>query len=177
MQNKSYFKEYKDIEEIIDAKSLSFKYHGKNIQFDHFLLKEFLNILEHENTFRLLLHNSTQSDLHNMVIAMDESRYVFPHKHEKSESYQIIEGEMLLIYFEENGDINKFVKLSKNDSLISRVDNHYFHGIIPLSKYIIYHETRIGPFEKDKDSFFATWSGKNDVAYMKKILNIYQELL
>ena len=177
MQNKSYFKEYKDIEEIIDAKSLSFKYHGKNIQFDHFLLKEFLNILEHENTFRLLLHNSTQSDLHNMVIAMDKSRYVFPHKHEKSESYQIIEGEMLLIYFEENGEIEKFVKLSQNSTLISRVDAGQFHGIIPLSGYVVYHETRIGPFEKDKDSIFSIWSGENRVAYMKKLLNRYKELV
>jgi len=165
-----------NLEQVNGAKSLSFVYKGDNPTFDKNMLLDFKELLKTEKTFRVLLHSSSQANLHNMIIAMDSSKFVYPHKHNKSETYQIIDGELLLIYFNDNGSINKFIKLSKNDTFISRVDSGYYHGAIPLTKNVIFHEMRTGPFNPSGDSCFANWiEGDKDI-YMNKILEKYKEI-
>ena len=110
-----------------------------------------------------------------MIIAMKNNTYVYPHKHTKSESYHIIDGKMLLVYFKNNGEIDRFVKLSVEDTLIARVDPGQYHGIIVLSKYAIFHETRIGPFERENDSMFASWIEDDREQYMINIEKKYNE--
>ena len=49
--------------------------------------------------------------------------------------------------------------------------------MVPISKYVIYHESKIGPFLKKNDSIFPKWikkiiRSKNEVhKYKKKILD------
>ena len=169
-----YFNNFSMIKEVPNAKSLTYCYSDENTQFNDDLLLEFRKILKVEHTFRLLLHTSAQDTLHNMIIAMDNAKFVYPHKHEKSESYHIIEGSLLLVYFKENGEISKFIVLSKKDTIISRVDRNQYHAIIALSDYAIFHEIRTGPFKTATDSFFAPWIDEDKNAYMNKLLNTYK---
>ena len=172
--NNKYFDSFSNICKVDGAKSLSYQYELKNGQFDFKLLKEFKKVIKIENTFRLLLHPSPQSDLHDMVIAMKNNTCVLPHKHHKSESYHIMDGEMLLVYFSDDGQINNFVKLSHQDTFVARVDSDQYHGVIALSEYIIFHETRIGPFHRNSDSVFATWADSDTTAYIQRVLHAYK---
>ena len=148
---------YENLYKIDNAKTLSYILKGDNRYFDNKLLSLFKTELIEEDIFRVLLHNDVQSELHNMIIALKRNKFIYPHKHVKSESYQIIEGKMALIYFSQSGNIENYVILSINAHLISRVDKNQYHAIIVLSDYVIYHETRVGPFESKNDSTTPSW--------------------
>jgi len=51
-----------------------------------------------------------------------------------------------------SGDIKKKCTLNKGD--IFRVPINTFHTMIPLTKFCIYHESKIGPFLKKADIYY-----------------------
>lgn len=155
---KKYFKSFDWIRQVDNAKSLSFVSTRVNEVFSQELYKEFKNILANdEDRFRVSLHRCKEDDLHNMIIAMKKESRVLPHKHKKSESYHLIEGKMLLFYFDIEGNVDKKITMSPEDTIVARVDKDSFHAIIALED-VIYHETRIGPFIAKDDSIFANFS-------------------
>lgn len=119
--------------------------------------KEFTNILRNSSEkFRLLLHNDKNCDLHNMIIGLKKNDNFPPHKHVKTESYHIIEGKLKIVYFKEDGHIEKSIILSTLDNPLARVDKNQYHAIIALTD-VIYNETRIGPFVSNEDSIYPDW--------------------
>ena len=55
------------------------------------------------NRVRINAHKTTDDPLHEMVIVHKKGMYCQPHKHmNKSESFHMIEGELLLILFDDN---------------------------------------------------------------------------
>ena len=49
--------------------------------------------------------------------------------------------------------------------------------MVPLTKYVIYHESKIGPFLKKRDSIFPAWAhkfmeSKKEILKFKKRLGI-----
>jgi len=155
--SKKYFKSFDFIKQADGAKSLSFFTTKSNGILSKELYDEFTSILKNdEERFRISLHTSSEDDLHNMIIGMKKSSLVEPHKHKKSESYHIIKGKMLLVYFNEDGSIDKKIIMSLNDTIVSRVNGGYYHGVIALED-TIYHESRLGPFISATDSEFATF--------------------
>ena len=159
---------------VEDAKTLTYKYNVENVSFHNELLEKFEEELAEVDLFRILVHNSSESDLHNMIIAMRKNKVIFPHKHQKTESYHIMKGKALLIFFDNDGKIEKFMKLSLTDNIIIRAAKNKYHALIILSEYAIFHETRIGPFDRLGDSEFAPWIKANDEEFMKNILIEYK---
>jgi hypothetical protein len=78
---------------------------------------------------------------------------------------------MACILFKNNGEIKKICKLKKND--IFRTPLNIFHTMTPVTKYVIYHESKTGPFLKKNDSIFPIWikNLRNKETYIKKIKN------
>jgi hypothetical protein len=81
---------------------------------------------------------------------------------------------MICVLFKNNGEIKKTCKIMKGD--IFRVPINTFHTMFPLTKFVIYHESKRGPFLKRKDSIFPKWIGicdrPEDIAFFKnKIIN------
>jgi len=168
--SKEYFKNFKWIKKVDNAKSLSFISNDRNGILSHNLYLEIIDILkDKENRFRVSLHHNNDDDLHNMIIGMKKGSYVYPHKHHKSESYHIIEGKIVLIYFNNDGSILKTSILNKDFDLVARVNKNTYHALISLED-TIYHETRIGPFISEGDSIFANWYLPNTKdEYMKQL--------
>ena len=93
------------------------------------------------------------------MIILQQKKFYPPHKHlRKGETYHIIKVSMACIIFSSSGKILRTCKLKKND--IFRTPINKFHTMFPLSKYVIYHESKTGHFLKKKDSFFSEWSKK-----------------
>ncbi len=170
--SKQYFEKFDWIKEAENAKTLSYFSIEKNSFFKKEVLEEFNNILKNsENRFRLSLHTQWDDDLHSMIIAMKKNCYVYPHKHKKSESYQIIQGKALLIYFNDSGQVEKYAVLSPKDTIVALVNADKYHALISLED-TIYTETRLGPFISNSDSLFAEWmKEENKDEYMKNIAN------
>ena len=104
---------------------------------------------------RICLHNNRNSNLHNMINLLYKKEENIPHKHvHKSESYHIIEGRMTITIYNENGKIVDKCLLDEKETFLYRVGKNTFHTTVPETEYVIFHETRPGPFSKDGDSIY-----------------------
>lgn len=123
---------------------------------------------------RLCCHKNIENTLHEMLIVHTNDTYVRPHKHnDKIESFHIIEGELDVVIFDENGDINQIINMGTSNSgkvFYYRLSKFCFHTVVPVSDIVVFHETTNGPFDR-KDTVFALWSPKeNDFEQQKKYL-------
>ena len=83
---------------------------------------------------------------------------IFPHKHKKKEEIiNIIEGKkrIKILIWRENFKTNYF---RFKNNLIARINKDNYHSIDVLSKFVIYHEIKPGPFNlkinNDKNKYY-----------------------
>jgi glucose-6-phosphate isomerase len=142
------------------AKSKSFFLKRSSDYFDNNLLnflKDYFK--EHKQDVRICLHKNSFSLHHDMIILQKKKNFYKPHKHlKKGETYHIITGSMICLLFNNKGKIKKKCLIKKNN--IFRTPINTFHTMIPISNYVIYHESKLGPFLKKGDSIFPEWANK-----------------
>ena len=114
--------------------------------------------------YRYCLHQSHTDLIQEMVIAITSSSYVQPHIHPEklTESYHIMKGELLVIFFNDDGSIKSKVTMTPEGTSILRMNKPVWHSIISISDHSIYHETLTGPFNKDLVVEYASWAPKEN---------------
>lgn len=125
----------------------------------------------------MCLHNDTREHVHEMVNVYPKDSYVRPHSHPfKTETKMIIEGKLLVVIFDEAGEILDEFVLQKDGVFTARLDKEIIHTNIPLTD-VVFHEVISGPFVGKDDSVFPEWApGLDDEDGIIKIMNqIYQE--
>lgn len=109
---------------------------------------------------RLLMHHSLQDPVQEMIIAFCKDSTVTVHRTPKrSESLQVVEGEVLIVMFDEGGNIThrfEMGPLGSGKTFIYRIKSVPWHMVIPLTDIVVIHESLQGPFEK-VDECFPTW--------------------
>lgn len=106
---------------------------------------------------RLLLHDSREEQIQQMLNVIHQSSQIEMHRHPhyKSESYHIVEGTMRVNYWDAASG-KFFVKdysaeRSENKPLFGRHTNGIWHMPYSLTEWTVYLETYDGPFIKEKD--------------------------
>jgi cupin fold WbuC family metalloprotein len=155
-----YFSKYPFIEQDKNAKSLSFFCKKDIVALNRDAIEELKRAASSGGAdVRISMHPSPESDLHNMIILQHKETYVRPHKHlTKTETYQLIEGEHLVVVFDEQGIVIDSCNMSLEDNFLYRFEKNQFHMSIPISDFVIFHESKIGPFIREGDSVFADWA-------------------
>lgn len=128
---------------------------------------------------RLCLHHDHSDKVQEMVIAFCQDSYVRPHRHvNKSESFHVIEGDLAVIIFDNKGHVTRRITMSPRGSghtFLYRLSSSLWHTVVPLSEFVIIHETTTGPFVKGETEF-AIW-GPDDAdtdgirAFLARIVN------
>lgn len=130
--------------------------------------------------YRLCMHHSPQDSLHEMFVVRGKGDYGKPDKHlHTTESHTIIDGAMLVILFEENGQIKELFELSKEGYHTYRIDTNIYHMQIPLTEQVVYYEVKLGPFTEETN-ISPKWApdpgDREQVAeFMKKLEKKIQE--
>ncbi|WP_319585142.1 WbuC family cupin fold metalloprotein [uncultured Pseudodesulfovibrio sp.] len=110
---------------------------------------------------RLCLHDGVENTLHEMLIVHEKHTFVPPHKHlGKSESFHVVEGDMAVLLFDDQGGLERVIRLSApggEHAFCYRLGAQKFHSLIPLSDWVVFHEVANGPFNRD-DMIFADWA-------------------
>lgn len=113
------------------------------------------------NRIRFCAHQDIEDKVHEMLIVHMKDLYARPHRHlDKSESYHIIEGELDIVLFREDGSIETVVHMGDINSerqFYYRLSDSLYHTIIVRSDMVVFQETTTGPFNR-KDTIFAPWS-------------------
>lgn len=110
---------------------------------------------------RLCTHRGVDDRLHEMVIVHALDTYVRPHKHiGKSESFHVIEGDVDVVIFEEDGAVADVIGMGPFQSgrpFFYRIAEPLFHTLLIRSPVLVFHETTSGPFKRD-ETIFAPWA-------------------
>ncbi len=131
---------------------------------------------------RLCVHKSPSEKLHEMFIIHSHCCYVRPHKHvQKSESMTVLEGEVDVVLFNENGEIyqvNKLGSLSTGKNFFQRLPENTYHMLVIQSEILVFHEITSGPFIRE-NTIFPNWApseqGSDSIQYVKKIETLIKE--
>ena len=115
---------------------------------------------------RICVHKDADARIQEMIILMDRSSYVCPHRHaNKCESFHLIEGVADIVVFADNDEIEKVIPFSLEHVFFYRLDTKRYHTIVVRSGFIVFHEVTNGPFVQDATEYapFAPQEGTNDV--------------
>ena len=112
---------------------------------------------------RILLHVDATAALHEMVIVHRKGCYVRPHINGKSsKSYVMMEGEMIVGWFGENGKLSGTCLLSSNGDEANRIirfEGERFHTLIPTTETVTFVESILGPHT---GTTYAAWAPSID---------------
>jgi cupin fold WbuC family metalloprotein len=104
---------------------------------------------------RLLMHFDHKDPVQEMLIAMDRNCAVMPNcSVGRSESLQVVQGELLLVIFDDNGNVVKRIEMGPTGSdkvFLYRLSSTPWHTMIPLTKMVVVHETLQGPFKQSSE--------------------------
>ena len=135
-----------------------------------FLDKEKINklkkiALEHPlKRSRYCLHQSDDSIVHEMIIVAHISSKIEAHKHpvNKPESYHVLEGQLNVKIFNDDGSI-KYEKIlcSNSHPKMYKINGNIWHQPVPFTEWVVYHEVATGPFVKERDVEYAKWTNHN----------------
>lgn len=119
--------------------------------------------LDHpEGHVRLCMHRDLADPVHEMVIVHRRGVYVRPHKHvDKSESFHIIEGSLLVVIFDDGGNLVDRIEMGGKGvgrCCICRMEKGIWHSVIPTSEVVVFHEITKGPFTGKGDSIYPNWA-------------------
>lgn len=111
---------------------------------------------------RICAHPRVDDFVHEMIIVHSLGNYIPPHKHYgKSESFHMIDGEMRVVIFSDDGRLVDVITLSSIsrsvEKIYYRLQDNLFHCIIPLTEFVIFHEVTRGPF-REQDTVIAGWA-------------------
>ena len=126
---------------------------------------------------RICAHKGIDDKIHEMFIVLRKSTYIRPHKHlNKSESFHLVEGRAKIVVFDSEGNIKDVICVDNYDSgekFYYRMNNAYYHTVLAMSDFLVFHEIVQGPFKKE-DTIFAPWAPKEG---NKERENEYRERL
>ena len=104
---------------------------------------------------RLLMHFDHEDPVQEMLIALGRNCPVMPNRSVgRSESLQVVQGELLLIIFDDNGNVVKRVEMRPAGSdkvFLYRLSSTPWHTMIPLSEIVVVHEALQGPFNNSSE--------------------------
>lgn len=131
---------------------------------DSLRIDELINnaLINEGKKYRLCLHSDDQCMLHESIIVTtkdDHSHFI--HKHmDTSEFNMIIKGKLLVILFDEDGNIDHTFVLEERKKLLFRIEPNRYHLAVPLTDIVVFLETKQGPFMRNKN-VLPQWAKSN----------------
>jgi cupin fold WbuC family metalloprotein len=123
---------------------------------------------------RLCTHPGGEDRLHEMLILLDGATYVHPHRHGgKSESFHIIEGEMDVFLFHDDGSVRDIIRMGdyrSGKAFFYRLMEDTYHMPVISGPYVLFHETTNGPFNRG-DTQLAPWAPEENTPAATTYLN------
>ena len=123
-------------------------------------------------------HPTFDANVQRMLNALEPGTYVQPHKHEnpdKVEVFIILRGKVLVIEFDDTGNIVTNCILSAEDGIWgTEIAPRTWHTIVTLVPGTVVYEVKDGPYLPVNDKNFAPWApkegGPGTGQYMSELL-------
>ena len=110
---------------------------------------------------RVCVHVDDTAAVQEMILAIRQDVLFRPHRHpNKTESFHLIEGDLDIVVFDEDGAPIRAVRLAAiggGKPFYYRLNDALYHAILPRTPLVVFHETTTGPFASN-DAEFADWA-------------------
>ena len=107
-------------------------------------------------------HKLLSDTLQRLLNAMEPDTYVQPHKHDnpdKREAFIIIKGEVLVVEFDDHGEITEHIILNHSKGNYGvEIQEKTWHTLISLKPGSVVYELKDGPYNPENDKKFADWA-------------------
>lgn len=123
---------------------------------------------------RICVHKDAGARIQEMIILMNRSTYVSPHRHaNKCESFHLVTGKADIVVFGEDNEIEKVIPFSIEHAFFYRLDSNRYHTIVVRSDFIVFHEVTSGPFIQNATEYapFAPREGTAGIEEYRKSLD------
>lgn len=115
-----------------------------------------------EKKIRYCTHSNPNELVHEMIIVHTKEYQVIPHMHaNRDESIYIIEGEVDILIFKDNGDIEKVVEmgdLKTKKVFYYKMAKNTIHAFSIRSEFLVFKEVTQGPFNSNETIFFEKYN-------------------
>ncbi len=134
------------------------------IKIDKQLLNSVSNKAKQSGRLRMNLnfHEKPEALMQRMLNAMEPGTYIQPHKHEnpdKSEAFFCLRGKILVIEFEDDGQVKDHILLDANSGNYGcEIPPRAWHSIVAIETGSVAYEVKDGPYDPKIDKHFATWA-------------------
>lgn len=139
-----------------------------------------LALINPRQRIRLCTHHSPSDRLHEMFIVHTSDCYVRPHKHlGKEESMAILEGEVDVVLFHDDGTIRQVIRMGDLNSgkrFYYRLSEPTYHTLLIRSKFLVFHEITEGPFLR-AHTVFPEWAPEEQSAGRRDFVARIQSLI
>lgn len=115
---------------------------------------------------RICVHKDEGAGVQEMIILMNRSSYVCPHRHaNKCESFHLVKGSADIVVFGDDDVIEKVIPFSCEHAFFYRLDTNRYHTIVVRSDFIVFHEVTNGPFIRNETEYapFAPREGTDAI--------------
>jgi cupin fold WbuC family metalloprotein len=120
-------------------------------------------------------HPQLDDPMQRMLNAIEPHSYIQPHKHEdpdKTEVFLILRGRMMVVEFNEQGEIVDCDLLDANRGRYGvEIPPRTFHSIISLEEGSVAYEIKNGPYLAIEDKCFASWAPKEGEATTRQFIS------
>lgn len=107
---------------------------------------------------RICLHKDPSARQHDMIILEHAGKTYPAHRHpNKSETLHMLYGMLRSHIYENENHIENFDLVVGS---IFRIEPMLYHKNEAISNFVVYHETKTGPFDATVDNEFAPWETK-----------------
>ncbi|MBT3135678.1 WbuC family cupin fold metalloprotein [Alteromonas sp. ALT199] len=107
------------------------------------------------------VHKSYADMVQRLFIAMMPDSYVRPHQHvqpHKWEFFMVVEGELDILFFDDEGLVKNKVTLTANGATSGiEIPPNTWHATV-CHRPVVFMEVKQGPYEVTDDKGFASWS-------------------
>ncbi|TLX74963.1 cupin fold metalloprotein, WbuC family [Labilibacter sediminis] len=114
----------------------------------------------------LNFHTSDSDTLQRMLNAFEPNTYVQPHTHvnpDKREVFIVLTGRLLVIFFNEKGQIIRYVILDRKSGVYGiEINPGEWHTATGLEPGTVVYEIKDGPYDMGDDKNFASWAPKEN---------------
>lgn len=129
------------------------------------------------------LHKSDSDTLHRMFNVIQPGSYIRPHNHKtdnKAESIIVLRGGICVITFDSEGSILSHNNLYANSDVFGvDLEPHIIHTFFALEEDTVIFEVKPGPYIKQQDKGFASWSPKENTpeatVYLNRLIDLTQK--
>ena len=114
------------------------------------------------------LHNGDADPIQRMYNLLLSGSYIKPHKHDLTETFVLLEGDAMMVFFDDDGNVLHKIRMNGKNKVIDMPRNAW-HSLFSVSEHSLFFIIKEGPYVPE-NKIFAPWAPETWGKFTKLII-------